>query len=484
MPARSGADYITRLKEQPAEVWLGGERIKDVTTHPALRNGVHSLAALYDMQHDPALRETMTYRSPTSGDPVGLSFITPATPRDLERRRDMMTHWARATCGMMGRTPDFLNVSLMAMAAAGDYFGRNRPAFKDHIRRYYEHVREHDLTLTHTLLNMQRSRVPGSTPLTDRTDIALSVVRETDVGIVVHGCRLLATLGPLSDEIAVYPARSHHLPGDSSGRYSFAFAIPCNASGLKFVCRESFDLGRSRFDHPLGSRFEEMDAIAMFDNVLVPWERVFLLGNVELANEMAHSTNQYLHSGHQVVTKNVAKAEFVVGLASLMVQTLGAGQLPQVQEKMAELIGFAEVQKACLRAAEADAAIDRWGVMSPALMPIMTARNLFIWMYPRMVEIIQLLGSSSLMALPTAADFASPIGPDLERYLETDTRSAVDRANLFHLAWDVACSAFGGRQELYERFFQGDIFRNAVVLNNLYDTEPLMERVRQFLEQE
>ena len=484
MPARSGADYISRLREQPAEVWLGGERIKDVTTHPALRNGVHSLAALYDMQHDPALRETMTYRSPTSGDPVGLSFITPATPRDLERRRDMMTQWARATCGMMGRTPDFLNVSLMAMAAAGDYFGRNRPAFKDHIRRYYEHVREHDLTLTHTLLNMQRSRVPGSTPLTDRTDIALSVVRETDAGIVVHGCRLLATLGPLSDEIAVYPARSHHLPGDSSGRYSFAFAIPCNASGLKFVCRESFDLGRSRFDHPLGSRFEEMDAIAMFDNVLVPWERVFLLGNVELANEMAHSTNQYLHSGHQVVTKNVAKAEFVVGLASLMVQTLGAGQLPQVQEKMAELIGFAEVQKACLRAAEADAAIDRWGGMSPALMPIMTARNLFIWMYPRMVEIIQLLGSSSLMALPTAADFASPIGPDLERYLETDTRSAVDRANLFHLAWDVACSAFGGRQELYERFFQGDIFRNAVVLNNLYDTEPLMERVRQFLEQE
>ena len=90
MPARSGSDYISRLRGQPAEVWLGGERIKDVTTHPTLRNGVHSLAALYDMQHDPALRETMTYRSPTSGDPVGLSFITPATPRDLERRRDMI----------------------------------------------------------------------------------------------------------------------------------------------------------------------------------------------------------------------------------------------------------------------------------------------------------------------------------------------------------------------------------------------------------
>lgn len=482
MPARTGKDYIDRLREQPAEVWLGGERVADVTTHPALRNGVNSLAALYDMQHDPALREEMTFPSHTTGDPVGLSFITPQTLQDLDRRRIMMSQWARATCGMMGRTPDFLNVSLMAMAAAGDYFAQNRPEFKDNIHRYFEYIREHDLTLTHTLLNMQRSRAPGATPLTDRTDIALSVVQETDAGIVVNGCRVLATLGPLSDEIAVYPARSHHLPREAEGRYSFAFAIPCSTTGLKMACRESFDVGHSRFDHPLGSRFEEMDAIAIFDHVLVPWERVFLLGDVDLANDMAQSTNQYLHSGHQVVTKNVAKAEFIVGLASLMLNTLGSTQLPQVQEKLAELIAYVEVQKACLRAAEADAAIDRWGVMSPALMPIMVARNLFIWMYPRMVEIIQLLGSSSLMALPTQADFQTPIADYLERYLETDTQAAQARAKIFHLAWDVACSAFGGRQELYERFFQGDILRNAVVLNTLYDTQPLMERVRHFLE--
>src|SRR5437870_8693010 len=231
MPARGGRDYITRLREQPAEVWLGGERVKDVTTHPALRNGVHSLAVLYDMQHDPILRESMTYRSPSSGDQVGLSFIAPQTMQDLERRRDMMTHWARATCGMMGRTPDFLNVSLMAMAAAGEYFAQNRPAFKDHIRRYYAYVREHDLTLTHTLLNMQRSRAPGPTPLTDETDIALCVVSETDAGLVVQGCGMLATLVPRSDEIAVYPARSHHLRNDGAGPGAVAFAIPFSLPG-------------------------------------------------------------------------------------------------------------------------------------------------------------------------------------------------------------------------------------------------------------
>ena len=215
MPARTGAEYITNLKENGPEVYLHGERVKDVTTHPALRGGVESLARLYDMQHDPAIRDEMTYVSPTTGDRVGTSFIMPRTKADLDARRVMMRHWARATFGMMGRSPDFMNVNIMAMAAAGDYFGQNRPEFKDNINNYYEHVRENDLVLTHTLLNLQRSRTPGSTPLEDRTDIALRVEKETDAGIIVHGARVLATLAPLSEEIALYPTTSHQLPGQA-----------------------------------------------------------------------------------------------------------------------------------------------------------------------------------------------------------------------------------------------------------------------------
>src|SRR4029453_15745620 len=303
MPARTGKEYIAGLREQAAEVYIHGEQVKDVTTHSALQNGVRTLASLYDMQHAPAVREAMTYPSPTTGEPVGLSFITPRTIQDLERRRTMMAHWARASCGMMGRPPDFMNVNMMAMAAAGDYFAQNRPEFKDNIQRYYEYIREHDLVLTHTLVNLQRNRTPLARPLQDRTDVALAVVRETDAGIIVRGPRVLATLGPLADEIAVYPARNHQLPLDAQGRYSFAFAIPCNTPGLKFLCRESLDLSRSHFDHPLGSRFEEMDAIVFFDDVLVPWERVFLLGDVELCNNWGTATNRNLHTGQQVVTK-------------------------------------------------------------------------------------------------------------------------------------------------------------------------------------
>lgn len=483
MPARTGTEFLAGLQERPPLLYMQGEQVKDVTTHPGLCNGVHTLASLYDMQHDPALQDEMTYVSPTTGDRVGLSFLTPRTLEDLQRRRTMMQRWARMSCGMMGRTPDFLNVSIMAMAAAGEYFAQNRPEFKSNIQRYYEYVREHDLVLTHTLVNLQRSRMPQPALLDDATDLALSVVQETAAGIVVNGVRVLATL-PLADEIAVYPARSHRLPGGAPGKTSFAFAIPCHTPGLKFLCRESFDLNRSHFDHPLGSRFEEMDAIAFFDHVLVPWERVFLLGDVDLCNNMALQTGQYTHSGHQVVAKNVVKCEFVLGLATLITEILGSGQLPQVQEFRAEIIENLEVVKACLRAAEADAAVNQWGVMSPAQMPLMVARQLFIRMYPRMAEILHLLGSSSLMALPTEADLKGPLAADIQHYLETDTASAEARIRLFRLAWDTCCSAFASRQVLYERFFQGDRFRNVVLLNSLYDTAAMTTWVREFLQEE
>ena len=482
MPARTGAQYIARLQEQAAAVYLHGERVQDVTTHPALRNGVHSLAALYDMQHDAALRDVMTYTSPTTGDRVGLSFIMPRTRHDLERRRLMMTHWARAGCGMMGRAPDFMNVTMMAMAAASEYFAQNRPEFKDNIQRYYEYIREHDLVLTHTLVNLRRNRSPLATPLQDRTDAALAVVWETDAGIVVRGARVLATLGPLADEIAVYPARNHELPADAQARYSFAFAIPCNTPGVQLLCRESFDVGRSHFDHPLASRFEEMDAIVFFDDVLVPWERVFLLGDVELCNNMPTSTNRNAHSGHQVITKNVVKCEFILGLASLMVETLGSGKLTHVQQMLAELIENLEVTKACLRTAEVEATLDQWGVMCPSATPLRVARSLFIRMYPRMAEILHCLGSSSLMALPTEADLHGPLAPAIHSYLDTDTASAEARIRLFRLAWDTCCSAFASRQVLYERYFGGDHLQSAVILYSLYDRQPMMQWVQEFLE--
>ncbi|MGH7028911.1 MAG: 4-hydroxyphenylacetate 3-hydroxylase N-terminal domain-containing protein, partial [Stellaceae bacterium] len=206
MGARSGKQYLAGLREQEREVWIGGERVRDVTAHPGLKGGARAIASLYDMQCDPKFRDEMTYVSPSSGDRVGLSFLIPRTREDLERRRTMMLNWARTTCGMMGRTPDFMNVTYSTWAGAAEFFAQGKPEYGDNMRRYYEYIRENDLTLTHSLINLQRSRtVSGVFNLQEGT--ALQVVRETDAGIIVRGARILATLGPLADEIGVYSPR-------------------------------------------------------------------------------------------------------------------------------------------------------------------------------------------------------------------------------------------------------------------------------------
>ena len=480
MGARTGRQYLDGLRAARAEIWIGGERVDDVTTHPATRNTAHSLAQLYDRQHRPATRDALTYRSPTSGEPVGLSFLTPKSREELARRRVAMKEWADYSGGFLGRTPDYLNSSFMAMAAAADYFAGDDPRHGENIRRYYEYIRERDLCLTHTLINPQANR--GKT-VGEQPDpfLPAGIVEETSAGLVIRGARMLATLAPFADELAVFPSTVLKAGGPNVERYSFAFAIPCNTPGLKFLCRESFDLGRSHFDHPLGSRFDELDAVVVFDDVTVPWERVFLKGDVERCNGVFGVTNAVVQMMHQVVVKNVAKTEFLLGLACLIVDTIAVDQFQHVQEKLAEIIQNLELMKACLRAAEADAALDAWGVMTPARLPLDVARNVYPKMYPRMVEILQLLGASGYMATPTEADLHSAIGGDVRRYLQAAKGDAEERIKLFRLGWDVACSSFGGRQELYERFFFGDPVRMAGALYAGYDKEPLMARIRDFL---
>jgi 4-hydroxyphenylacetate 3-monooxygenase len=482
MPARTGGDYLDSLRRQRPEVWLDGERVGDVTAHPGLAGGARAIASLYDQQSDPAQRDAMTFLDAASGERLGLSFIIPRTREDLVARGRMMLAWARTTCGMMGRSPDFMNVTFAAWSAAADYFGEGRPEFGANMRRYYDHIARNDLTLTHSLINLQRSRT-GSGNFQLQEGTALQVIRESSAGLTVRGARVLATLGPLAEEIAVYsPRLAQHT--DAHSPFALNFALPCATPGLRFLCRESFDLDKPHFEHPLGSRFEEMDCIVFFDDVLVPWERVFLYGDVGRLNDTAFVTHSSAHTSHQGAAKNLAKCELVLGVALLMTETLGNAHLPHSEERIGELIMYTELMRACMRAAEADAEVDRWGVMCPAPLPAETTRNLFMTAYPRMVEILQLLGSSSLMIRPSQADFASPLGPALIQYLATDNATAHDRVRLFHLAWDIACSSFGARQVLYERFFASDPLTRARALGAMYPKREVTERVLSFLRRE
>jgi len=479
MGARTGSEYLKGLQQSSAEIWLGDERITDVTSHPALRGCAQSMATLYDMQHTEGLRDEMTYLSPTTGDPVGLSFITPRTHEDLQRRSAMMFHWSRFSGGMLGRSSDYINVEIMAAAAAADFYHQNDPRFGENARNYYDYARENDLCMTHTLVNPQSNRALTASGHPS-ADVALRIVDENADGMVVRGARILATLGPLADEIMVFPSTVLKAASDTNS-FAFAFTIPCGTPGMKLICRESLAYGESRVDHPLSSRFEEMDTIVVFDDVLVPWDRVFLKSDPELCSRHFPETGCLAHMAQQVAIKNTCKTEFVLGIACSIAEALGSNEFQHVQEKIAECMINLEIMRACLRASEADAKIDKWGVMAPDRAPLDAARNIFPKMYPRMIEILQLLSASSLMLIPPDSALDSPVAADIDRYLAAANCTARDRIKLFRLAWDVACSAFAGRQVLYERFFFGDPIRMMSVLYRTYDKQPLMDRVDKFL---
>ncbi len=476
MGARSGNNYLTALRRLKAEVWLGGQRVEDPTTHPALVHCARSLASLYDMQMEHP--EAMTFRLDDGGR-AGRSFIQPRNAEEVRKRSLMFRRWAEYSGGMLGRTPDYLNTSIAAMAAAWKFFAASDPRFGVNIQNYYREARKHDWCATHTLVNPKASRAAGWAGHSD-ADLALKIVERTNQGIIVSGARMLATLGPLAEELLVFP--STVLKEEASAEpFALAFAINCNAPGLKFLCRDSFDLGRSRFDAPLSSRFEEMDCVVVFKQVLVPWERVFLCGDVARCNAVYGDTNAVVNMMHQVVVKNTVKAEFMLGLAAKIAEVSDALSLPHVRERLAEMIITAELMRSSLRAAEADAHVDQWGEFVPARPPLDVARNLFPRLYPRLVEIIQLNSSSSLMATPAEADFQSPLLPDLERYFAGSGALAKDRVALYRLAWDVAGSAFGSRQVLYERFFFGDPVRMASALVDNTELKPLVKRIEDFL---
>jgi 4-hydroxyphenylacetate 3-monooxygenase len=476
MGARSGNSFLSAMRKFKADVWIGGQRVADVTTHPAFVHGARSLASLYDMQGEHP--EAMTFRT-EDGDRAGMSFIQPKSADELRKRTQMFRRWAEYSHGMMGRSPDYLNASIAAMAAAHGFFAASDRRFGDNIANYYREARKHDWCATHTLLNPRASRAAGWAGQTD-AELALKLVDQSAEGIVVNGCRMLATLGPLSEELLVFP--STVLTQEPAAEpFALAFAINCNAKGLRFICRDSFDSGRSHFDAPLASRFEEMDCVVIFDNVRVPWERVFLCGDVARCNGLYGQTNAVVNMMHQVVVKNVVKSEFMLGLAAKIAEVSDAMSLQHVRERLAEMIMTTQVMRACLRAAEADAVQDQWGEFVPARAPLDTARNLFPRLYPRLVEIIQLNSSSSLMATPSEADFASALLPEIERYFATAGALARDRVALYRLAWDAAGSAFAGRQTLYERFFFGDPVRMASALVDNTDLKPLMRRVDDFL---
>ena len=499
MGARTGQEYIDGLRDS-RELYVNGELVSDVTKYPAFQGVIQEMAKLYDRQHEETYKDILTYPSPTSSERVSTSFILAESWQDVEKRRFGETARCELTGGMMGRLPDYMNAFVSDMAAIQSWLGRNESRFGDNASAYYELCREKDLCLTHTLVDPQIDKTKG---VEDQESIR--IVKETDAGLVVNGARMLSTLAPISDDIWVAPYMPRK-PGQED--YAVSFSIPMATPGLKFICREPYDAGAGDFNRPLSSRFDEGDAIAIFDNVLVPWERVFAARDIETYNLIAPRMPGYF--ALQAAIRGAVKLRFMAGLAGLVAQTIGRSEIVRYQELIGELLSYVELADGLVTATAhevwtnaqtGEGAIDSgseevsaaksfvpglatlFGAPDKGMLGITTLRIFFPFVHARAVEVMRLVGSSGLVMTPTEQDFANPALQELlPRYLRGRDTPAEERVRIMKLAWDAISTQFGGRQLLYEWFFAGDPINNRILYYGTHKRNECEALVKNFLD--
>ena len=454
MAVRTGQQFIAGLRDG-REVWYNGERVNDVTCFPQFAASVASLANLYDLQHDERYRDTLTVESAEFGERIGRAFEMPRTHEQLQLKREAYTILARSTCGMMGRSPDFLNVMLAALAAKRSFFAELSSERADAIVNYYQFVARNDLFLTHALLDPQLDKNKLRHEQSDPA-ICLRVIDRTAEGLIVHGIKRIATAAPYADEILVWPFPPTFQPGEEA--HANVFAIPMNTPGLKVFCRPSFANPGARHDHPLSSQFDEMDATVIFDHVLVPWDRVFLHENIVLLNRMYRETRMRELTAHQTNTRLEVKLGFVYAVLVRMAEAAGVVARPEIMELLGEAVACVEVVRSTTRSAEQQASVDgENGLLYPDLFALQAGRALGPVFYPKLIGMLRRLGGGGLIQLPVSlSEFNAPISADLERSLRGSGIDGQDKAQLFKLAWDLCGTEFGARHELYEMNYAGE----------------------------
>jgi 4-hydroxyphenylacetate 3-monooxygenase len=458
---RTGSEYLRSLSDG-RQVFFEGELVKDVTTHPAFRQAARSVANLFDIAADPAQRERRTFQSPKTGQPVWRAWQIPHNHADLRARRLFSEAWAEATFGLMGRSPDHVAGFFAGYAATPQLFAAQGQKYADNLVAFYEYMRDNHIYASYAIVPPQIDRSKPAHKQSDPTLYA-GVVKERDDGIVISGAQQLATGGPISDYIhlsCIHPLQ----PGDEN--YANCVAIPVAAEGVKLYPRRSFARAGSAFDFPLSSRFDESDAYVVFDNVFVPWERVFIYRNIELSRDQWFKSPSHSYGNHQAQVRYVTKLRFMTGLAQKMNEMTGNAGAPPVQVMMGELASLATIYESMLLAHEVAAPV-KDGVLWPSVLTLYSAMAMQSELNGRMLEIIRELAGSAFITLPSSeADFGNPaIAADIERYMRSGTMDAKSRMALMRMIWDFIGSEFGSRHQQYEKFYGGASF---LVKTNVY----------------
>lgn len=452
---KTGEQHLQSLRDG-RDVYIRGEPVTDVTAHPAFRNSVASAASLYDYQAAPGNVEKMTFVSPDTGERVSRCWQLPTSCAELVARREALTAWAETHYGFMGRSPDHVASCVSGMYMGIEAFEAYDPARAGALRDYYRFARDNDLFLTYVIIN----------PLADRTRnvndpanaaITAHITDQDSQGITVTGAKMLGTSAIMANEVLVTSIQPLK-PGDEP--FAMSFAVPINAKGLRILARKSYEeSANSVFDNPLASRYDENDAILYFDDVKVPWERVFVAGDVEMCQKQFHSTPAHVYQNYQCQIRLMVKLRFLAGLGRMIAIANGIETFPQVRETLGELAAEAAMVEGLVYAMEI-----RGQHHGPYFIPdghlLYSAQVLTQRLYPKTITTLRSLAGGSMIMLPSGIeDFAVAKLAELAlRSQGSAAMSPMERIKFFKLAWDAVGSEFASRHTQYEMFYAGADF--------------------------
>jgi 4-hydroxyphenylacetate 3-monooxygenase len=449
----NGKEYLESLRDG-REVYIYGERVKDVTTHPAFRNAARSIARLYDALHDPKTKGALTCPTDTGSGGFTHKFFRVARSReDLVGQRDAIAQWARMTYGWMGRTPDYKASLMNTLGAHHAFYDK----FSDNAKAWYKRTQDNVLFMNHAIVNPPVDR---SKPADQVKDVFITIQKETDAGIYVSGAKVVATSSALTHYN--FLGQNAAMPINDSD-LAVMFIAPMNAPGVKLFCRASYEMMAntlgSPFDYPLSSRFDENDAIFVFDNVLIPWEDVLLHRDVEKI-KVFYPRSGFLN-GYQFqgCTRFAVKLDFMVGIIAKALRAAGTDEFRGNQAMLGEIIAWRNLFWAI---SDAMAHNPQPWVGDTVLPNAQSGSSYRVFAgdaYGRVKDIVDRIVASSLIYLPSSTkDFANPA---IDKYLEKYVRGSHgmgyrERIKIMKLLWDAVGTEFGGRHELYEVNYAGN----------------------------
>ncbi|MFJ4143612.1 4-hydroxyphenylacetate 3-hydroxylase family protein [Pseudomonas sp. NPDC089734] len=462
--SRTGQQYIESLRDGRI-IYLNGKRVKDPVSHPAFSKAIHSVARLYDYQAENI--DTMTFTTPT-GAQVNKAWEIPDTKEKLVARAEAAYAWAQQSCGWLGRSPDHVSAAITGMITHIEVFKDYSSERALALRKYYEYARDKDLYLTYTIVNPQgdRSKSPGEHD--QNLFHTLGVVRETADGLIVRGAKMLGTAAVLAEELFV-GVQNPMKPGIDD-RYALSFATPLNAAGIRILSRRSYAENATSFDYPLSHRFDENDAVVYFDNVLIPWDRVFIHGDVPMCRKQFHSTAAEVLMDTQSQARLAVKLHFLASLAQRMTEVTGVNEFPAVREALGNLACHASVIEGLFRGLIHNP-VRHGPYFIPDQTQLYACQAVAQSIYPQVIETIRKLAGGGVIMLPSHVDdFAN----DEMRHLIDATQyssivNSTERVQLMKLVWDAIGSEFGSRHTQYEMFYSGPHFVALARLYNKYD---------------